>query len=244
MLAQFRETRALPWILQLFRLPQNEALTGDVETEGLPQILASTCGGDIAPIQALIEDRAAGEWVRGAAVEALAVLVVQGLQPRDLIARYYGDLFLRDLEREPTNLCTSLIGACTDLRFSEHLVAIRMLYTRGVADPSDIGLAEVEKEIKSPPDRSEYKVHSFRLIDDTIAEMGSWYCFTPESAEEDELDLLDAAGGLEGDPMISRMLDEEYGPRGNPPVRAAPKIGRNDPCPCLSGLKYKKCCGR
>jgi SEC-C motif-containing protein len=25
--------------------------------------------------------------------------------------------------------------------------------------------------------------------------------------------------------------------------RAAPKIGRNDPCPCGSGRKYKKCCG-
>ncbi len=27
-------------------------------------------------------------------------------------------------------------------------------------------------------------------------------------------------------------------------VRNAPKIGRNDPCPCGSGKKYKKCCGR
>ncbi len=25
--------------------------------------------------------------------------------------------------------------------------------------------------------------------------------------------------------------------------REAPKIGRNDPCPCGSGKKYKKCCG-
>ena len=25
--------------------------------------------------------------------------------------------------------------------------------------------------------------------------------------------------------------------------RTAPKIGRNDPCPCGSGKKYKKCCG-
>lgn len=23
-----------------------------------------------------------------------------------------------------------------------------------------------------------------------------------------------------------------------------PKVGRNDPCPCGSGKKYKKCCGR
>ncbi len=25
-------------------------------------------------------------------------------------------------------------------------------------------------------------------------------------------------------------------------VRAQPKVGRNDPCPCGSGKKYKKCC--
>ena len=28
------------------------------------------------------------------------------------------------------------------------------------------------------------------------------------------------------------------------PARAAPRVGRNDPCPCGSGKKYKKCCGR
>jgi hypothetical protein len=27
------------------------------------------------------------------------------------------------------------------------------------------------------------------------------------------------------------------------PVRVEPKIGRNEPCPCGSGKKYKKCCG-
>ncbi|MEG2204158.1 MAG: SEC-C metal-binding domain-containing protein, partial [Oscillospiraceae bacterium] len=28
------------------------------------------------------------------------------------------------------------------------------------------------------------------------------------------------------------------------PVKKSAKVGRNDPCPCGSGLKYKKCCGR
>lgn len=33
--------------------------------------------------------------------------------------------------------------------------------------------------------------------------------------------------------------------KGNPTVRRdAPKVGRNDPCPCGSGKKHKKCCGR
>lgn len=40
-----------------------------------------------------------------------------------------------------------------------------------------------------------------------------------------------------------------YFVNGEPPkpktvVRAAPKVSRNDPCPCGSGKKYKKCCGQ
>ena len=34
---------------------------------------------------------------------------------------------------------------------------------------------------------------------------------------------------------------EEAGPR--QPVRVAPKVGRNAPCPCGSGRKHKQCCG-
>ena len=30
----------------------------------------------------------------------------------------------------------------------------------------------------------------------------------------------------------------------SPVVREEPKVGRNDPCPCGSGKKYKKCCGK
>ena len=30
---------------------------------------------------------------------------------------------------------------------------------------------------------------------------------------------------------------------GNQPAKAKPRVGRNDPCPCGSGKKYKKCCG-
>ena len=28
------------------------------------------------------------------------------------------------------------------------------------------------------------------------------------------------------------------------PIRVGPKVGRNDPCPCGSGQKYKQCCGK
>lgn len=34
----------------------------------------------------------------------------------------------------------------------------------------------------------------------------------------------------------------EY-PKAAPVQRTQPKVGRNDPCPCGSGKKHKKCCG-
>ncbi|GAJ19710.1 unnamed protein product, partial [marine sediment metagenome] len=34
------------------------------------------------------------------------------------------------------------------------------------------------------------------------------------------------------------------GSRPQPATVGSKKIGRNDPCPCGSGKKYKKCCGR
>ena len=46
------------------------------------------------------------------------------------------------------------------------------------------------------------------------------------------------SGNLPGYGLDDGLLDTDYLP---PP--SAPKTGRNDPCPCGSGKKYKKCCG-
>lgn len=44
--------------------------------------------------------------------------------------------------------------------------------------------------------------------------------------------------------VLSDEPDEEWGPVEVPYRREAPRVGRNDPCPCGSGRKFKKCCGR
>ncbi|MBT7153787.1 MAG: SEC-C domain-containing protein, partial [Deltaproteobacteria bacterium] len=41
-----------------------------------------------------------------------------------------------------------------------------------------------------------------------------------------------------------RKRQESYYQPESEPVRTEPKIGRNQPCPCGSGKKYKKCCGK
>ena len=47
-------------------------------------------------------------------------------------------------------------------------------------------------------------------------------------------------------PRVEAPPEEDYLslPPGETIVRDSPKVGRNDPCPCGSGKKYKKCCGR
>ena len=68
--------------------------------------------------------------------------------------------------------------------------------------------------------------------------------------EAAEFLMLDIDGGdetpyraLEDLFLFSGYQDEDRGIR-KPYVRPNAKIGRNDPCPCGSGKKYKKCCGR
>lgn len=40
------------------------------------------------------------------------------------------------------------------------------------------------------------------------------------------------------------VFENGYAPKVEQYVRATPKVGRNEPCSCGSGKKYKKCCGK
>lgn len=48
---------------------------------------------------------------------------------------------------------------------------------------------------------------------------------------------------IDGESHIHEEGQGHHHPPVQPVVRQEPKVGRNDPCPCGSGKKYKKCCG-
>ncbi len=69
------------------------------------------------------------------------------------------------------------------------------------------------------------------------------------------LEWLQDAGRLGGGRSLARFMGalapayrERCAPQGGlripPVVHKTPEIGRNDPCPCGSGRKYKKCCAK
>ena len=60
-----------------------------------------------------------------------------------------------------------------------------------------------------------------------------------EFVDEDQVRTMQGGGQLpEGAQVPAREQKKE------PMRRDQPKVGRNDPCPCGSGKKYKNCCGK
>jgi preprotein translocase subunit SecA len=54
--------------------------------------------------------------------------------------------------------------------------------------------------------------------------------------------LESTAGEFEEAVRTGTAAHHAHGPRQKPFVHVADKVGRNDPCPCGSGKKFKKCC--
>jgi uncharacterized protein len=69
----------------------------------------------------------------------------------------------------------------------------------------------------------------------------------PVSAERREKLIVGAAAGVTGIYRYfetQRLVENHLFSNTATVRRVTPKIGRNDPCPCGSGKKFKQCCGR
>ena len=186
LLAQFREVRAYPLIVQFFSIPGEITLdvTGDLVTEDLARILASVCDGDIAPIASLIENEEANEFVRYAAVSSLVALVACGEQKRDDVITYLQTLFRGKLVRKCSHVWDALVSASTDLYPEEVVGDIELAYQHQLIDSDYMGLERVEAMLSRGKDDVLFTLtgsERFQLIDDAVSEMEWWACFQPQA---------------------------------------------------------------
>ena len=63
-------------------------------------------------------------------------------------------------------------------------------------------------------------------------------------AKQDDLSFLDNIFKQKADIYDDEGWYDSYEDRHFEPIRIEPKVGRNEPCPCGSGKKYKNCCGK
>jgi hypothetical protein len=229
LLAQFRETHAYPLLVKIFSAPGESVndLAGDVVTEGLGQILASVSGGDIGGMTALAENTKADEYVRAAAMDGLLTLVACGLRNREEVMAYFDRLF-DVFEPEPPMIWNGLASACASLWPEEVIDKIRRAYEEGYIEPGYIGWEDIQDALARGKEASlRFLKDRHRMISDVEAEMGWWACFGK----------IDAAPRKKPQSAPAAPASVILQPR------AAAKAGRNDPCPCGSGKKFKKCCG-
>jgi hypothetical protein len=233
LLAYFQEPRAYPLLLRIFAAPGETPfdLVGDVITEDLGRILASVSGGDLAGLVSLVENEDANEYVRSAAIDGLLRLVSCGWRTRaEVMACLAG--FFRSLQRTPSAVWDGLAHASVvlcpaevieDLRQadSEGLIDHRAVLREEIEEAFDMGVEEAWKELRQ----------RYTLITDVEEELKWWDWFHPHDPPS-EMD----------DPFFDSLpLDFDIP---TPYRRSEPKVGRNEPCPCGSGKKFKKCCGR
>jgi Protein of unknown function (DUF1186) len=189
LLAQFKESKAYLPIVEFFSVPGEISMdvTGDLATEDLGRILASVCEGNIEPIQQLIENRQANEYVRSSALNSLVVLVVQGAIDREVVIKYFEELFATRLEREYSSIWTNLVMESAVLAPLQLKQQIDRVFDVDLVDEFFFSREDVDYYINLGQEASLNELRDrdhYALIEDTISEMEWWSCFQDKKRKD------------------------------------------------------------
>jgi len=222
-LARLREKNALPAVLKLISLSESDLdnILGDILTENISAIIASIYDGDLEPIKNIIENPQLNIWSRDAAVHSLACLVRAEILERGIVVEYLSKLIAgSDQDMKEHGI---IINVACDLYPGELYDEIRQAFSRHEVDTSIISMKCVDSVMsmgkRAALERYLYSNRHYSLIDDVFNSMGWMSAFRQEKNKTPRSELVSVQ-------QSERMQ----------------KTGRNDPCPCGSGRKFKKCC--
>lgn len=188
LLAQFREPRAYPLIIAAVSQPavDMDKLLGDALVEDLARILASVSCGDLSGITSLIENPALDRRVRSSALDSLFCLVYCDVCEREPVVKTLRSFFHGKLEREPSEVWTTLIRTVSYLGPEELYAEVKKTYEDGllVGDKLEFLMEDVDAnrvygfEMGSPQ-IADTATHF--LIENTLEEIGWTAMFSAES---------------------------------------------------------------
>ncbi len=252
LLTEFRAAEALPAILEAFSLPGElpDALFGDAATCTLPRILAFFVGDRPEVVDKLIGDPALNEWVRWGAAETYVYLVRDGRLSRDDAVRRLQQHLRQAVDRSDSVATNGLVSVLDSLAAKEALEDITEAFNRELVDLDVVDLETVRQSIAEGDSRvrEELEMCLPTGIEDTIDELRGWGCFDEKPAPQPK-PLPPALHFATAEKPAERAAERVLSGGGyaesaaEPVVSSSGRVGRNDPCPCGSGKKYKKCCG-
>ncbi|HUG94402.1 MAG TPA: DUF1186 domain-containing protein [Planctomycetaceae bacterium] len=269
LLAEFQAREALPVILEAVSLPDDWPfeLFGDAITEDLASILAELAADSPQVLADLIANDSLNEFVRAQAACTYLYLVRDGRMTRDEAVRLLHGQLREAIARYDGEGCSFLVEALADYAPREALDDIRTAFRERLVDEWMSSLEEIERSVAEGDGGFARALERCRPtgVQDTVEEFRSWAGYQdPEPDEwesdededddewdefeddEDDFESEEIDFGDEGDGSVGHFFDPAHvsRPRETITIRnTAPRAGRNDPCPCGSGKKYKKCCG-
>ncbi len=183
------------------------------------------------PLYDVIEAGHADPFVRSRMLETLAMLVLEGRLAREEVAGYLQGAFSNLEPQDASFVWHGWQSAIAALRLAELSGLVREAFARGAIDPLDMSFADFEADLRYACDHpaapwSLAAPDEFTPFGDTLAELASWHFGGGALAEPDDDDEDRAPDYRIAQPAIN-------------PFKG---VGRNDPCPCGSGKKFKKCC--
>ena len=203
-----------PILRVLHRRPDD---LGDWLTEDIPSILACFGLAAVDPVKEIVSNRYLDVYVRVVASRALSLIAREHPDCKDGIIDFFHKILVR--EKEDKTFLSFCVGDLAEIKDPSSKPIIRSLFDGGRIDEEIITWSCI-KDI----------YHTWG--DDLLARKEDpMSFFSPEN-----LNYL-------------RKIDEapsEHGTQSTEPWSALEeperRVGRNDPCPCGSGKKYKKCC--
>lgn len=233
LLAHFREPAAHEPLLRLARLDEIrlEVLLGDAITELLPAVLWRTSGDDASGLRALLEDRTAYEYCRGAAADALVYGTLLGALNREELLGYFAARLAEDDFAEPGESARAAVfDAMLDLYPEEHETFLRQWLEHGWLSYMDGSVDDLDRVLGSTRDehfRFRHEVLQRRLPDDVHGYISHWHAFQPGAVatldETDERNPWDdpfaASEYLDGLPPLEPPQARGTRPKGPTPAQ-------------------------
>jgi Protein of unknown function (DUF1186)/SEC-C motif len=238
LLARWREPRAYPYVVRWLSLAEEEPfeIAGDIVTQDGARILAAVCDGNLEPIRALVLNRQADEWGRSAGVGALMLLAAWAEVPRAPVIDWFLWLAHEGLEREPSAVWDNLAADCADIEALEVFQELRRAYDEELIHPQFMSRSELDAAEAMPHGERVRQTRERHSPIDDVAAATAWWDRRSRDDDDNNDGLVYEDDDADADAGEYVAVAEPY--------RAPPRVGRNEPCPCGSGRKYKKCCGR
>jgi SEC-C motif/Protein of unknown function (DUF1186) len=256
LLAELRSKDSLKHALNLIRQDDDwgEYWFSDMITELFPMLFYKMIDNDLSILKSYLLEPNNGSFQRMVITSAMTIMAYHHPDKRSVCIAFLEDILNdfyenRDVYEDiiDIELIESIVSDLVELDSKESLPLIEKLYSEGMILGDMTGdLEDIKSDFSSNRERF-FFFNKIPTIQDDYEKLHEWNRIGSDEDNESEDERLEELKRkiTENDNKIA-LNEAKITSLQNKITQLSgisPKVGRNDPCPCGSGKKYKKCHG-